>query len=432
MANVRSAVVLVFDRLRAGFLGPYGGTWCETPATNRLAAQGYLAEHAWSDSPTLDAVYRSYWSGRHAACRSLAEEGDLSAVVPAGMALADRLATAGRHAELWTDDPQVASHRWGEAFGERMVLSVDEPVATADSAGAMRVAQMLAQVAERLDSLPEGGLLWMHAAAWDESWDAPWAFRAELADEEDPEPPEFAVPPQKTAGSGELDPDELLGYVQAYAGQVAAWDACLEAWMAAFESSRLADDALLVVTSPRGYPLGEHGVVGGEGAGLFGELLQVPFFLRHPGASWPLIRDQRLWQPPDLYATLVDWFELPRRTEEGWGESILPRARGELSSAATWAAAIGALGDKRFAVRTPHWLLHANEPTSAGYTESTTSDQSDATFEPTGLYLKPDDRWEANEVSARCQETVESLVERLPAFRRALDASTRSTAPTGE
>lgn len=418
MGNSRSAVVLVFDRLRAGFLGPYGGTWCETPAANRLAAAGYLAEQAWADSPSLDWVYRSYWSGRHAACRSVPDACDLQTPLPAGLALAERLAAAGRYAELLTDDPTVASHRWGEAFAERMVLHHEGPAEAAESAGAMRVAQLLAEAAERLEALPDGSLLWVHAAAWNDAWDAPWEFRAELADEEDPAPPDFVDPPLRSwTGAG--DPDERLGYLQAYAGQVAAWDACLDAWMAAFESSRAGEDALLIVTSPRGYPLGEHGAVGDDGAegiaaGLHSELLQTPLFLRHPRASRPMLRDQRLWQPPDLYSTLVDWFELPASTAAVWGESTLPRARGEATANRAWAASVAGA---RFALRTPEWLLVGEETPDAGEAH------------PTGLYLKPDDRWEANEVSARCGETVESLLGCWPALRTALDDSRPDQAP---
>ena len=61
-----NALVLVYDRLSAGYLGPYGNTWFETPAWNRLASQSLLSECWLSDSSDLASVYRSWWSGQHA------------------------------------------------------------------------------------------------------------------------------------------------------------------------------------------------------------------------------------------------------------------------------------------------------------------------------------------------------------------------------
>lgn len=392
MPPPHSAVVLVFDRLQAGFLGPYGGTWCDTPACNRLASEGYLAEQAWSDSDDLETIYRSFWSGRHAACRSAPAAADEHATPPPGLALAERLNSAGLYTELVTDDPVVASHRWGDAFQERLMLPHDEAPGTAETAGSMRVAQLLAAAAERWDDLRSPSLLWIHASAWNDAWDAPFEFRQQWADEEDPTPPELVVPPSRVLGA-KFDPDELLGYVQAYVGQIAAWDACLDAWLEAFKSGPLADEALLVVTSPRGFPLGEHGRVGAAEPALFSELLQTPLFVRHPGARWPLVRDQGLVQPADLYATLLDWFQVAATPPPTWGRSLLARTVGLQDDRRDVAAAVG---PGQFALRTPTWMLRTLNATA----------NSDERHE---LYVKPDDRWEANEVGARCDAAVEEM-----------------------
>ncbi|HMC09648.1 MAG TPA: hypothetical protein VKH44_00100, partial [Pirellulaceae bacterium] len=65
-ARATSAVVLAIDRLGAGWLGPYGNTWLETPNFNRLAASSVLCETVVAESPDLSASYRSCWTGRHA------------------------------------------------------------------------------------------------------------------------------------------------------------------------------------------------------------------------------------------------------------------------------------------------------------------------------------------------------------------------------
>ena len=63
-----NAICLVFDRLHVGYLGPYGNSWIETPAWNRLASQSMVFDQALIDSPDLQRLYRSYWQGWHAMC----------------------------------------------------------------------------------------------------------------------------------------------------------------------------------------------------------------------------------------------------------------------------------------------------------------------------------------------------------------------------
>jgi hypothetical protein len=515
-ARRRAAVVLVFDRLQPAFLGPYGGTACETPACNRLAAEGYVAEQCYADSAELESIYLSYWSGRHALQQTPqqisqqisqqtpqqtpqqtlgandviapteapstamlcveklpveASSEDSTAIEssPAGRSLAERLEAAGIRTELLTDDPRIASHRWSEGFGNRLAIDHGAPPTEAETAGAMRVAQVLAAAAERLEQWEPDespSLLWLHAAAWDDAWDAPYEFRQQWADPEDPIPPAFSAPPQRDSGAA-IDHDELLGYVQAYVGQVAAWDACLEAFLESFQASPLADNALLIVTSPRGYPLGEHGRVGDVAPLLFNEILQLPLFIRFPRGGCPLVRDQGLIQPADLYATLLDWFGVaPTPTapesKEGtpsalatepasaletttaaipeaailaaaipalatfadddvepdaqdiarfasatpWGRSLLTRAQA-LPDAPRRIAAATAPG--QLVVRTPHWLLRIAEASHA---------TSPGGSRPE-LFVKPDDRWEANEVGSRCESDVQSLLTLANALRRA-------------
>ncbi len=420
----RAAVVLVFDRLQPAFLGPYGGTACETPACNRLAAEGYVAEQCYADASELESIYLSYWSGKHALQRAghFDEATDAS---PAGRSLAEQLEAAGVHTELFSDDPRVASHRWAEGFGNRLAIDHGTSPAESDTAGAMRVAQVLAAAAERWEQIESPALLWLHAAAWDDAWDAPYEFRQQWADPEDPAPPTFNDPPRRFSPST-IDHDEVLGYVQAYVGQVAAWDACLDAFLESLNASPLADDTLLIVTSPRGYPLGEHGRVGDVPPALFNELLQQPLFIRFPRGTCPLVRDQGLVQPADLYATLLDWFNAEAEPEVEadieldtepdvddtarfasqslWGRSLLPRVQ-SLPDMPRRIAAATTPG--QLAVRTPHWLLRIVEADGA-------APNRDARLE---LYVKPDDRWEANEVSSRCESDLQKLRSLADAIR---------------
>src|SRR5262249_61341886 len=135
-------------------------------------------------------------------------------------------------------------------------------------------------------------LLRIHAQGMTGPWDAPLELRYQFADEDDPVPPDFVEPPRK-ALTPDYDPDDLLGLAHAYAGQVALVDYCLGMLLEAVDRHPLGGETLLAVTSPRGYPLGEHLRVGPGDDALYGELLQVPLLVRPPDQTTALHRSQR-------------------------------------------------------------------------------------------------------------------------------------------
>jgi arylsulfatase A-like enzyme len=189
--------------------------------------------------------------------------------------------------------------------------------------------------------------------------------------------------------AGGFDPDEVLGITQAYAGQVALVDECLGMLLAALDEHPQRDELLLIVTSPRGYPLGEHRRVGPCDEALYAELLQVPLLVRFPGREGALVRSQSLGQPASVWATL---------TGSPAGRDLRRILAGESLDGADTAVAVG---PQQRAIRTPAWFLR----------------QSLAESEPLiELFAKPDDRFEANEVSSRGGEAAELLAARLEEF----------------
>src|SRR5688500_17411106 len=85
-----SAIILVIDRLGAGYLGAYGNTWLETAAFNRFAARALLCEQVLASSPNLASAYRDYgWSG------------------PDGSSLLLQTRSAGYRSVLVTDEPEL-------------------------------------------------------------------------------------------------------------------------------------------------------------------------------------------------------------------------------------------------------------------------------------------------------------------------------------
>src|SRR5215469_741585 len=103
-------IVLVVDRLHAGFLGCYGNTWVATPHFNRLAADGFLFDQAYVDHPDLAELCRSWWTGTHYLQRESLKEGPPM--------LVERFGEAGFATICLTDDPAVAGHPLAARFDE--------------------------------------------------------------------------------------------------------------------------------------------------------------------------------------------------------------------------------------------------------------------------------------------------------------------------
>jgi len=395
---------VVIDRLGAGFLGPYGNTWLDTPQFNRLASQSVLFETVLADSPELALAYRAWWTGRHA----------LEPAMDSRLALPQSAREAGLRTVLVTDDPLVAELPDASFFAERKLLSASPVTRAANELDETGLGMLFLTAIETLRTGTEPALVWIHSRGMAGPWDAPSALRQQFDDEDDPVAPEFVDPPRHFAHQ-DSDPDELLGYVHAYAGQVALADTCLGSLLDALDESPPTGTTLLAVTSPRGYPLGEHGRIGPADEALYSELLHVPLLVRLPDGAGALARTQRLVQPGDLFATLAEWLHLPPAPESGFAKSLLPIAYGEdlppRELAVSTAPAHGA-------VRSPAWLL-------------LTAIVDDEVYRK--LFAKPDDRWEVNEVSSRCGDIAEQLAAAAEQFRQAAAAGTiASLAPLAE
>ena len=216
--GARSAIIFVVDRLGAGYLGPYGNTWIDTPAFNRLAAEGLLVETAWADATDLERIYRSYWTGTHAWRHEPVTKDDLAT-------LANR---AGLQTALLTDSETVLAHPAGQSFGERISLVQPLPRLPATDIDETRLALLCASALDWLAQQAQPSLLWVHARGMQGAWDSPLELRERFRDEEDPLPYTGVEPPQRALPE-DFDPDELLQVAHAYGGEVSVVDAGLVA-----------------------------------------------------------------------------------------------------------------------------------------------------------------------------------------------------------
>jgi arylsulfatase A-like enzyme len=175
------------------------------------------------------------------------------------------------------------------------------------------------------------------------------------------------------------------------------------------EDSPLSAQTALLFTSPRGFPAGEHRRVGACDDALYGEVLNAPWIMRLPDREGAMHRSRTLVQPPDLFATVLDWCG-SLSDEACCGRTALPIVRDEQPPVRDRACAIA--GDQR-AIRTPAWHLR-EDPAAPRRHE---------------LFAKPDDRWEVNEVSDRCPDIVAQLIEALDQFHQAAQSGRLAALP---
>ena len=393
-----SAVVLVVDRLSPAFLGPYGNTWLETATYCQLASQGIVAETVVAHVPTLEGAYSAYWQGWPGVANTIASPSDAGASPK--FPFLEAAKQSGRKLLLVTDDPQVTSLPGAEQFDECLLVKQQNLLQPASEVEETPFANMAAEVVQVLRSVQGPFLLWVHFRGMAEAWDAPPEFRNQFADEDDPLPGDFVQPPEQWIPK-EFDPDELLGVQHAYAGQVSLLDLCLEEILTAIDELPAERQAMVALTSPRGYPLGEHLQIGSMHADLYSELIQLPLIVRHPQKYAQLTRVQELLQPADLCTTLMEGLrlDLPVLISAAPSGGLFSLAFAPQESQRSIAVCVS---DDEWAVRTYAWQLRQKGSWKEQASVKKEASEEDAGEEESGeLYVKPDDRFEVVEIASR-------------------------------
>ncbi len=420
--------MVTLDGWSANFVGPYGNTWVETSALNGLARDALTVETAYADSVHLGAAFRTFWQGRHGLCPD-----DVSAA-----SLGDILRHHKKQSHLITDDPLVARHPLASRMSSVTLIDLPPSERPAGTAMQTQFGQFMANAAEALQSA-DSDCIWIHARAFAGSWDAPYDLRLALTDaEEDPNPSRSVETPDDS-GLASDDPDAAWNLARSYAAQMMAVDRCLEVLFEIIDDHSDWRDALLIATAPRSFPLGEHGRIGLQPVGslrssdpkldvthrrilpqLQGESLHVPLFVRSPDVRNVLVRSHAIVQPACVLGTLADWFQcnhIPQLSGPGTGATSLLSLFDRSSRFDSQWTRAASIADGERSLRTPGWFLRA----------PVVSDKpGDVTPR---LFVKPDDRWEANEVADRCPDVVESMQSVLNEFVEAAEAATLDQLP---
>lgn len=218
------------------------------------------------------------------------------------------------------------------------------------------------------------GLVAAPAVSFAPPWRMPADMAAAYTEDDDVEP--WPAPP-----AGPCDDEELILRAQdTYAALVTWFDAQLGELLDRIAAEPWGEQLMLVVSSASGYPLGEHGQIGWASPNVFEEAVHVPLLIRFPGREFAGMRIGALTSDVDLAAAVDDW---SHGRESGFDKLL----RGTVDSIRPHV--ISRCGTA-FAVRTLDWALIRRG-------------------EKRELFVKPDDRWEVNDIAGGEPDAADEL-----------------------
>ena len=389
-------LVIAVDGLRASSLGAYGNASFPTPALDHLAAESLLFDWCYAPTTQLRGVYQALWHSRLPA-RSVTNAGVDNRRT--SDSLPNLFAQHGYETILVTDSAEVVSLEATAGFHECINLA-NENDTRAHEVSDTLTAQVFAAAADAAfgrgshDGQRKPRLVWVHCRGMYGPWDAPLDLQSSLLDDEDPAPVETVESPALTIAKDQ--PDEIFRYSCAYAAQAMVLDQCVHELLASLASAEDESRWLIVLLGVRGFPLGEHARIGGVDSRLYAEQLHVPWLIRFPDRSGRLMRANQLVSHVDLLPTLLD----AAFTTASTGVAVLGHSAFDgmcvkpVATKLRWPwrdALVASETSGTRAIRTSEWCLRQ---------ELATQDE---------LFVRPDDRWEANDVAKLCPDVVAAL-----------------------
>jgi len=394
-------LVITAPGLRPDYLGCYGSDWVDTPNFDQLAAAGIVFDNHHAIQPDGDGACQAWRTGTYrfpavfsnGGSREFSEQPDLLTLLNAKAVDTYLIADAGRPSS------KDFSQGW-KTF--RPSMSMDSHLKAIHKA--------IVQQANK-----ENTLLWVDLPVLLPPWQIPDDFIAayfqkpadEDADESSPAEEDDRPVPQIDPQPGvfaSLDDGFLLQLQHTYAAAVTYLDTILGQVLEWLADADPEDQWLLIVTSQHGISLGEHGLIDRVRPWLHDERIHVPLILRLPGGVEAGRRVFALTQPVDVPATLLEVFNLPAMGMDG--QSLLHLAYGKQDRVRPYSCSGWQLGDEiEFALRTPEWKLILS---SGNLSQPSIRDRQ--------LYVKPEDRWEVNNVVQHHFELAEELEQKLKEF----------------
>jgi len=371
MSLAMKAIMLCVQGLTPATLGCYGNERQPTEHVDRFSRTAVVFDQHLADVPSVAGSRSAFLFGRHRF------PGSTQAAI--GPDLRIRLHEQGARSCLVTDNPDGFSDGWD---------AVLDDVETA-----------LEAVSES-----EHGLLVL-----EESLLPPWAIPDEViaevfkSDDEETASLEPWLDPKPGIiwAADEVDFQRLQ---RTFTAVVRDWDQRFRQLLDMLEEVPWFDEALFIVTSGRGQALGEHGMCGDFRAWLHEELVHIPLLVRLPHTEQGGRRVFHLTQSVDIPATILDFFG-GAKPDQWHGRSLLPLCRGggPVRDYACLALEVGE--SMEYALRTPDDAVLLPERVPTG----------DPAREPM-YFVKPDDRWEVNNLRQSNLDYAEALEKTLRAY----------------
>lgn len=365
-----------------GSLGCYGNEWIGTPTLDFLAAHGVVFDQHLAT--TIDPLQSRFsrLSGRFAFPLNAVE-------LPLALA---NLRQAGIHTALIhrSDRPLVS----GEEQCWTAKQAIPWPLSAMDERESLL--QATTSTLRQLHSAPNW-LLEIELAGLLPPWQVPEDM-AEVYDEPEGETDEEATEPLAL-----LD-EQFLKTQNRFAAAVTYLDATLGAILELIEGVEPLANLLIIVTSDYGQSLGERGERESSPRALHEEWIHLPLLFVLPEGAQEGRRVRALTQPIDLLPTLGEAFGMANSSVQG--QSLWPLLEGKIAAIRPYACAGLAKGSAwAWTLRTPDWALVI--PFSNTDTDDSARPQ---------LFVKPEDRWEINDVRQHHLEWSEQLEKTLQAF----------------
>lgn len=271
-APARPSVLLVtLDTTRADRLSPYGYAAADTPAYDRLAAQGAVYERAYATCPLTIPSHASILTGLAPPTHGVRDNGDF-VLGENHVTLAERLQAAGYATAAFTSAFPTQA-RWGFDQGfDAYHDPRDRPPTVTDYSGFRSAGEVVDDAVSTLSALDDGAPIF----AWVHLFDAHWPY----------------APPEPFA-SAHPDPyDGEIAYAAHEVGRLLEW------W-----DATQGEGSIVVVTSDHGEAFGE----GGEqthGYLLHDGTIRAPLLVRGPGVA-PGSREDAVVSHLDLVPTVL-------------------------------------------------------------------------------------------------------------------------------
>lgn len=335
-AELRGAIFIVLDTVRADHVSISGYERATTPTLETLAARGVVFEQAISFSPwtlpSLVATLSGSWGGRPGVFRSGRLRRSLvESIRDAGFATA--AVTEGAFvSQDFGFDLGFEHYREEEGVVQRLL-----PGETRDENARGSIERTFEQAGKWLREHADARFfLLIHSY----EAHAPYLRKAfteglqpgAVGDVFEPE-----QLPRLRSGEVRFGADDLVYLRALYDGGILESDRQIGGLLALLEELGLRRSTLLVVSSDHGESLGEHdpATAGDHGHSLYDDLLRVPLLIANPIEDYPVRRVASQVRTIDILPTIADILgvEQPRRAEQDAtpgpdGRSLVPLMRG--------------------------------------------------------------------------------------------------------